>query len=89
MPSWPTPTQRPVLFTTGWCPYCARLKSGLARSGTVYDEVDVELDDAAAEFVMSVNRGNRVVPTVLFPDGSTATNPPASVVDERMAGAAS
>ena len=87
MASWPAPTERPLLFTTSWCPYCARLKSGLARAGVAYDETDVEADDAAAEFVKSVNGGNRVVPTVLFPDGSTVTNPPAAVVAERLASA--
>lgn len=88
MASWPTPTKRPLLFTTGWCPYCARLKSGLASSPTGYDEIDVEVDDAAAQFVMSVNNGNRVVPTVLFPDGSTLTNPRADAVTERLAAVA-
>ena len=30
---------------------------------------------ASAEFVMRANDGNQTVPTLLFPDGSTATNP--------------
>ncbi len=88
MASWPTPTERPMIFTTSWCPFCARLKSALERTGVAYDETDVEADDAAAEYVMSVNGGNRVVPTVLFPDGSTATNPAAAVVAERLGAAA-
>jgi len=86
--SWPTPTERPMVFTTTWCPYCAKLKSGLAAAGIAYDETDVEADQTAAEYVMSVNGGNRVVPTVLFPDSTTATNPAASNVAERLATAA-
>ncbi len=85
MATWPTPTERPMVFTTTWCPYCAKLKSGLASAGIAYDETDVEADDSAAEFVKSVNGGNRVVPTVLFPDATTATNPAASVVGRRLA----
>lgn len=81
--TWTPPTDMPLLFTTSWCPYCAKLKAGLDSRGFAYTELDVEADelaDQASEFVKSVNNGNRVVPTVLFPDGSTATNPPAAAV---------
>jgi mycoredoxin len=86
--TWTPPTDKPLLFTTSWCPYCARLKAGLDGRGVEYLELDVETDeqaDAAAEFVKSVNGGNRVVPTVLFPDGTTATNPPAGDVVAHLA----
>lgn len=36
-------------------------------------------EDASA-WVESVNNGNRVVPTVLYSDGTHATNPPADEV---------
>ncbi len=81
--TWTPPTAMPLLFTTSWCPYCAKLKSGLDAKGFAYEELDVETDpraDAASDFVKSVNNGNRVVPTVLFPDGTTATNPPTATV---------
>lgn len=64
-----------VIYTTTWCGYCRRLKSQLTRAGLEFTEVDIEQDADAAEFVMSVNRGNATVPTVVFPDGSVATNP--------------
>lgn len=81
--TWTPPTGMPLLFTTSWCPYCAKLKAGLDSRGFAYTELDVESDELAeeaSEFVKSVNAGNRIVPTVLFPDGSTATNPPAASV---------
>lgn len=89
MTAMPATDQRPMLFVTSWCPYCAKLKAGLDRAGIAYDETDVEADDRAAAFVTGVNGGNRVVPTVLFPDGTTATNPPASLVADRLAATAS
>lgn len=64
-----------TLYTTSWCPFCIRLKTGLARAGQDYAEIDIEDHPEAAEFVGSVNGGNHVVPTALFADGSTATNP--------------
>ena len=64
-----------TMYSTPWCGYCRRLKSQLDREGIGYRVVDIEEDEAAARFVMSVNGGNQTVPTVLFPDGSALTNP--------------
>jgi len=57
----------------------------LESNRIAYDEVDIELDPAAAEFVGSVNGGNRTVPTVKFSDGSTMTNPSAAQVTAKLA----
>ena len=57
----------------------------LRSDGISYDEVDIEQDPAAAEFVGSVNGGNRTVPTVKFADGSTLTNPSAAQVKAKLA----
>jgi len=57
----------------------------LKANGISYDEVDIEQDGAAAEFVGSVNGGNATVPTVKFADGSTLTNPSANEVKAKLA----
>jgi mycoredoxin len=64
-----------VMYSTPWCGYCRRLKAQLEREGIGFTVIDIEQDEAAAEFVMSVNGGNQTVPTVRFPDGTTLTNP--------------
>jgi mycoredoxin len=74
-----------TVYTTSWCGFCHRLKMVLKSDGISYDEVDIELDPAAAEFVGSVNGGNRTVPTVRFADGSTLTNPSAAQVKAKLA----
>lgn len=74
-----------TMYTTSWCGFCRNLKSQLGRLGIEMAEVDIERDEAAAEFVMSVNGGNQTVPTVLFPDGSVMVNPSASQVREHLA----
>lgn len=73
-----------TLLTTSWCGFCRRLKHQLDREQVDYTEVDIEDTPTAAEVVMAVNDGNRTVPTVVFPDGSTATNPSASEVMARL-----
>lgn len=77
-----------TMFTTTWCGYCRRLKSQLDRAGIPYTEVNIERVEAATEYVMSVNGGNQTVPTVLFPDGTAATNPSLDQVKQRLGAAA-
>jgi mycoredoxin len=78
-------TQPPTMFTTPWCGYCRRLKNQLAREGIEIIEVDIEREPTAAEYVETVNGGYQTVPTVLFSDGSTLTNPSVRAVMRRMA----
>jgi mycoredoxin len=73
-----------VMYTTPWCGYCRRLKNQLAREGIEVTEVDIERDPHAAEYVMSVNGGNQMVPTVVLPDGTALTNPSASQVRKHL-----
>jgi mycoredoxin len=74
-----------VVYSTTWCGYCRTLKRQLADEGIAFTEVNIEETPGAAEFVMSKNGGNQTVPTVLFPDGSTLTNPRLSEVVARLA----
>ena len=72
------------MYSTTWCGYCRRLRSQLDREGIAVDVVDIERDEDAAVFVMQVNGGNQTVPTVVFPDGSAATNPSIAEVRSRL-----
>ncbi len=74
-----------TMFTTPWCGYCRGLKKGLDREGIDYTEVDIEEDAASADYVMSINGGNQTVPTVVFPDGTAATNPSLAEIRRRLA----
>lgn len=79
----PTPL---VIYSTTWCGYCRTLKRQLGDEGIAFTEVNIEETPGAAEFVMGINRGNQTVPTVLFPDGSTLTNPRLSAVLAQLRG---
>ncbi|MDX6738837.1 glutaredoxin domain-containing protein [Actinocorallia sp. A-T 12471] len=73
-----------TMYTTQWCGFCKRLKAQLARDGIPMQEIDIERDPKAAEFVASVNGGNMTVPTVIAitPDGEehVLTNPSAKTL---------
>jgi mycoredoxin len=74
-----------TMYSTTWCGYCRRLKTAMDREGIAYTEVNIEQVPDAADYVMSVNGGNQTVPTLVFPDGSAATNPSLAEVKSRLA----
>ncbi len=72
------------IYSTSWCGYCRRLKSQMSREGIAFTEVNIEQDPASADYVMSVNGGNQTVPTLVFADGTAATNPSLAEVRARL-----
>jgi len=74
-----------VMFSADWCGYCKRLKRQLDEVGITFREINVEQEPDSADFVEQVNGGNRVVPTLLFSDGSSLTNPSVIAVKEKLA----
>lgn len=80
----PVPAEGTVLmYSTTWCGYCRRLRTQLDSEGIGYTVIDIEQHPEAAAYVEQVNGGNQTVPTVVYPDGSAATNP--SLADVRLA----
>lgn len=73
-----------TMFTTTWCGYCKRLKPQLASAGIEINEVNIEEVDGAAGVVEQVNDGNQTVPTLLYSDGSAATNPSLAQVKAQL-----
>jgi mycoredoxin len=73
-----------TMYTTTWCGYCVRLKKLLQREGIEYAEVDIEVDESAADVVMAANGGNRTVPTLVFANGTALTNPSIDQVKDAL-----
>ncbi len=53
------------IYTTPWCPDCRMAKRFLNDWKIRFEEIDIDQDPAAAEFVLSVNGGRRKVPTLV------------------------
>ena len=56
------------MYTTSWCPDCHVAKRALTQKGIAFEEINIEHDEQAAEYVMSVNGGKRSVPTLVSGD---------------------
>jgi mycoredoxin len=63
------------VYGTTWCPDCTRAKQVLGKNKVAFEWIDIEKDAAAVEIVVKLNKGNRSVPTILFPDGSILVEP--------------
>jgi mycoredoxin len=78
-----------TMYKTSWCGFCHRLSGQLERDGIVegvaYDVVDIEREPSAAEIVMAANNGNQTVPTLVYSDGTSQTNPSVRQVQEKLA----
>ena len=78
-------TPQIVMYSTRWCGDCRRAKRVFAAQNAHYTEIDIEQDEAAAEHVMRINHGQRSVPTILFPDGSTLVEPSTAALEAKLA----
>lgn len=78
--------QRPVVvYWRPGCGFCARLSTVLDPVRDQVRWVNIWQDDAARDFVRSVNVGSEVVPTVVM-DGAAYANPDPEVVLRRLVG---
>jgi len=64
-----------IVYGTTWCPDCKRSKQFLGEQRIHYEWVDIEKDAAAMAYVEQVNKGKRMIPTIVFPDGSVLVEP--------------
>lgn len=72
------------MYSTVWCGYCQRLKKQLNEYGVIYSEVDIEEHPEAVRIVEEVNEGNQTVPTLVFADGYSMTNPSLQAVLSKL-----
>lgn len=73
-----------VMYSTSWCPDCHRAKHFFDEYGVAYLEVDVDKDEAGLLLVKQLNNGRRVVPTIIFPDGSILVEPSTTALAKKV-----
>src|SRR5689334_12365933 len=69
-----------ILYSHPMCPSTYPTQALLNRAKANYVYINIREDDDARERVRAINNGDESVPTLVFPDGSTLTEPwPAAV----------
>ena len=64
-----------IVYAHPACPALGPVKGLLTQSKVKFKYIDIHQDSAAAARVRAINNGNESVPTLVFPDGSTLTEP--------------
>ena len=71
----PTPPDVIRMYGANWCPDCRRAKAFFGEQRVHYDYIDIEQHPEAVAEVERINNGMRIIPTILFPDGSLLIEP--------------
>ncbi len=77
-------TKKVVVYGHRFCPQVRPVKSTLERSAVPYDYVDIHQNEAGRLRVQEINAGNESVPTLVFEDGSTLTEPSSKVLLDHL-----
>src|SRR5205085_2866639 len=67
-----------------WSPQSYDVKEFLSRNGVPYQWLDVEVDSSVLELVRGITGDGTVLPVVLFPDGSSLTQPTHQEMADRL-----
>lgn len=64
-----------VMYGAEWCADCRRSKRLLDERSVEYTYVDLERKTEAIDEVLQRNNGRRIIPTIVFSDGSHLAEP--------------
>ena len=77
--------QSPILFYgKPSCPQVPPVRGVLQRADVPFTYVDISRDHTARALVRDINDGYESVPTLVFPDGQTMTEPPLASLKKRL-----
>ena len=62
-------------YTTNWCGDCIRSKALLNKFNVQFEEINVDEDKEANEYITNLQNNQRRIPTIVFEDGSFLVEP--------------
>jgi mycoredoxin len=73
-----------IVYGHPTCPNLGPVKGLLTQSKVKFEYIDIHQDGVAAARVRAINNGNESVPTLVFPDGSTLTEPTVGELQSKL-----
>ena len=73
-----------TVYGAHWCPDCRLSKQFLGEHQIPYRWVNIEKDPAAEAYVIEKNGGKRIIPTIVFADGSHLAEPSDAELADRL-----
>ena len=62
-------------YTTDWCGDCVRSKALLNKLNLAFNEINVDLNEDANEYIKTLQVNQRRIPTIVFEDESFLVEP--------------
>jgi len=72
------------VYGTFWCGDCLRAKRFFDRHHIEYEWINIDKNKEGERYVLEVNHGKRIVPTILFPDGYILVEPSNTQLEEKF-----
>lgn len=73
-----------IVYGASWCPDCRRAKEFLGSHRIPYQWIDLEVNPERTQEVEALNDGKRIIPTIIFPDGSFVAEPSNDELADRL-----
>ncbi len=73
-----------IMYGSPMCPMVPPVRGVLQRAETPFEYINILEDLAGSVRVKEINDGNASVPTLVFPDGSTLTEPTTAVLRQKL-----
>ena len=77
-------SQKIILYGHPVCAMVYSVRGMLTRSGAEFEYVDIYQDAEGRTRVREINRGYESVPTLVFPDGGTLTEPSSGEINAKL-----
>lgn len=72
------------VYGADWCGDCRRAKKFMEEHDIRFEWIDVQEDPDARKVVESLNDGKRIIPTIIFQDGSILVEPSNSQLARKL-----
>jgi len=73
-----------TVYGATWCPDCKRAKKFFGEHRIAYANFDIDDVSDSIPFVENLNNGARIIPTIIFPDGTVLSEPSNAQLAEKL-----
>ena len=72
------------IYGVFWCGDCRRAKKYFDQNNIDYEWINIDINKSGAEYVKQINRGKRIIPTIVFQDGSILVEPSNLELEQKL-----
>ena len=73
-----------TMYGAPWCPDCTRAKQFFGEQRVPYTWVDIDQNPEGQRKVQQINDGKKIIPTIVFEDGSILAEPTNAQLAEKL-----